>query len=485
VSTYDKGIDALNQEYDDAKASGFGVDVDHYYQHGTQTPEQRDAAYHSALANASSALVARLTTEKGKLDATLDDDALTARTTLNTDPSDANLTKLFQAGLFPVEATLSFSGIDVSKVDLATLVANLKSLGLLPDGVDAAALQEMQSLLHGLTHSPFENLGSLAKLADLMKDMDPAALRLLMSLVPSTDLDKWNDAIAGSGGLIGNDYKLALSNLMLQALCPDEVRKFMASMTSLQPGFNGSLKGAQWTWLNEQLGADAASLSEINQGEVGDCWFIASIGAELQQDPNFVRDHIHDNGNGTYTVTFYDDGKPVQVTVDGQIPTDRDGAGSPGAHTDSSWDSDGPLWLAIYEKAYANYKGGSYEDIEGGWGDQGMSDLSGVDADRHDNDLFDGPSLEDIQQQLADGHPVTVGTRDDSGFWWWQDDDDDRVDGGKLVSDHEYIVKEVDQTDSGWQIVLRNPWGESGSAPYEVTLSEVEYKEFIREVAHG
>jgi hypothetical protein len=279
-----------------------------------------------------------------------------------------------------------------------------------------------------------------------------------------------------------NDYKLALSNLMLRGLGADEVRTFMSSLTALQPGL-GQLKNAEWTWLQQALGADAAAMDEINQGGVGDCWFIASIGAELQKDPNFVQDHIHDNGNGTYTVTFYDDGKPVQVTVDGEIPTSPDG-GATGAHTDPNWGADGPGWLAIYEKAYANFKGGSYEDINGGWGDEGMSDLTGNDADGDDNGLMSGPSLEDIQQSLNDGHPVTVGTRDDAGFWWWQDDDDERIDGGQLVSDHEYIVKEVDtMPDGSRQIVLLNPWGPSGGAPYEIRLSEIEYRSFIREVA--
>lgn len=486
VTTYDTGIDGLNRQYDDAKATGFGVDADQYYDHGTQTQEQRDAAYHHALANATSGLLIRLAAEKAKLDSALDDDATSAKATLNTDPSDANLTTLFQAGLFPVEASLSFSGIDTSKVDIAALVANLKALGLLPDGVDGAALQQMQSLISGLGGSSIENAGDLLRLAELMKGMDPAALRLFMALVPADDLNKWNTAIESSGGFVGNGYKLALSNQMLQALSSDQVRTFMQSMTALQPGFNGSLKDAQWTWLAQELGADSAALDQVNQGEIGDCWFIASIGAEQQLDPSFVSDHIHDNGNGTYTVTFYDDGNAVQVTVDGEIPTNDGGDGSPGAHTDSSWGSDSATWLAIYEKAYASYKGGSYDDIEGGFGDQGMSDLTGVDTGRDDNGILGGPSLKDIQQQLADGHPVTVGTRDDAGFWWWQNDDDDRVDDHKLVSNHEYIVKEVQQTaDGAWQIVLLNPWGASGSAPYEVTLSEAEYRSFIDAVSHG
>lgn len=479
VNSYDTGVEGLNKRYDEAKSTSFGVDADDYYDHGTQSPEQRDAAYQHALTTAQSALVAQLTIEKNKLDATLDDGATSAKTTLNTDPSDANLTMLFQAGLFPVEATLEFSAIDTSKIDIAKLVANLKALGLLPANVDPADLQKMESLLAGLGNGTFNDAAALGGILKLMQGMDPATLKLFMALVPSDDLDKWNKAIAVGGGA-ANDYKLLLSNMMLKVLDPDEVRKFMSSLTVLQPGYDGVFKDATWTWLNQQLGADGANLTQIYQGQVGDCWFIASIGAELQKDPNFVKDHMHDNGNGTYTVTFYHDGKPVEVTVDGEIPTSPDG-GAEGAHTGSNWSSDSATWLAIYEKAYASYKGG-YHAIEGGYGDEGMSDLTGKDADREGN----GASFDDIQKELESGHPVTVGTKDDSGFWWWQDDDDDRVDDGKLVSDHEYIVKEIETlSDGSKQIVLINPWGNGGSAPYEVHLNVAEYKAWINEVSTG
>jgi len=484
VRTYDTGIDTLNRTYDDAKAAGFGVDPDHYYLHGAgMTQAQRDAAYHHALGAAESSLIAMLTREKGRLDATLDDGATTAKTTLNTDPSDANLTKLFQAGLFPIESTLSFSGIDVTKLDLTALVANLKAMGLIPDSVDAATLQEMESILHNLSSGGdlFADVSALGDLADLLQDLDPATLTLFIAILPEEDLDKWNDALERNGTLLGNDYQLALSNLMLQSLTEDEVRRFMRSMTTLQPGL-GQLDGSHWKWLEQELGADSAAMDEINQGGVGDCWFIASIGAELQKDPDFVQDHIHDNGNGTYTVTFYDDGEPVQVTVDGEIPASPDG-GAAGAHTDSDWSLSGPAWLAIYEKAYASYKGGSYQDIKGGWGDEGMSDLTGHDADRSGGGIF-GPSLEDIQDSLDSGHPVTVGTGDDAGFFPWQGDDDERIDDQKLVSHHEYIVKEVVTLPDGQrEIVLLNPWGPKGSAPYEVHLSQAEYYSWINEVA--
>lgn len=488
VRHYDTGIDALNREYDAAAATGFGVDADRYYEHGTQTPEQRDAAYHHAVSGAQAALIARLTREKAVLDAALDDAASAAKATLTTDPSDANLNRLFQAGLFPLQASLDFSAIDVSKVDLALLVANMKALGLLPPGVDAAQLTRIQSLVAGLGSDIFTDQQSMAQVLELLKGLDPQAVELLIATLPPGSLDKWNTAM-GDGGLgLSTEDKIALANLVLKGLTPAEVRRFMSSMTNLQPGFDGVIKDGSWTWLAEELGADSASLDQINQGNAGDCWFIASIGAELQQNPDFVSEHMVDNGNGTYTVTFYDDGEPVEITVDGEIPTRNGGSDSTGSHTNPDWSTDGPLWLAIYEKAYASFKG-DYHAIEGGYGDEGMSDLTGRDAERTspgDGVFGGGMSLDDIQQELAAHHPVTVGTTDDSGFWPWQDDDDDLVDDQQLVSHHEYIVQEVNSMPDGTkQIVLTNPWGPNGSAPYHVTLTESAYEQWINEVSVG
>ena len=51
--------------------------------------------------------------------------------------------------------------------------------------------------------------------------------------------------------------------------------------------------------------ANEPSLSDIQQGSYGDCYFLSSLGALARNDPNAVKNMIHDNGNGTYTVTFH------------------------------------------------------------------------------------------------------------------------------------------------------------------------------------
>ncbi len=120
-------------------------------------------------------------------------------------------------------------------------------------------------------------------------------------------------------------------------------------------------------------GADTA------QGALGDCFFIASMAAIANASPQAIADAItFDKATGKYTVRFFEEArggsmKPVYITVDAYLPTsgnraDPAFAGDPGK----------PLWPAILEKAYAQWKGG-YDVIgEGGTGDQAMAELSGV-----------------------------------------------------------------------------------------------------------
>src|SRR5262249_6721017 len=104
--------------------------------------------------------------------------------------------------------------------------------------------------------------------------------------------------------------------------------------------------------------------------DLGDCWFLAGLGAIALSDPDFIKRQVRDNGDGTYTVTFYErtgDGQfvPRQVTVDGDFPVDS--SGNP-VYDHPAGDE---TWAMIYERAFAQWKGG-YDDIEGGGGDQSM-----------------------------------------------------------------------------------------------------------------
>ena len=119
--------------------------------------------------------------------------------------------------------------------------------------------------------------------------------------------------------------------------------------------------------------------SDTAQGALGDCFFIASMAAVANASPQAISEAItYDKATGKYTVRFFEESrggsmKPVYITVDAYLPTS-------GSRSDPAFAGDPgqPLWPAIMEKAYAQWKGG-YDVIgEGGVGDTAMAEISGV-----------------------------------------------------------------------------------------------------------
>jgi hypothetical protein len=214
-------------------------------------------------------------------------------------------------------------------------------------------------------------------------------------------------------------------------------------------------------------GTGAPDLDDIDQGDLGDCWFLAGLGAVTLADPDFIRDHVHDNGDGTYTVTFYDrtgDGayEPVEITVDDDFPVDA--AGNPVYDHPSG----GETWAMIYEKAFAQWKGG-YGDIEGGWGDDSMEAIYGREFDRLDvDDMSDADLVWQLQQQ-----PVTAGTMNPAKIGDfvlpWDRDLVDRFDELNVVDSHVYTVKGTFERDGQTYVDLYNPWGHDHA---QLTLGE-------------
>ena len=84
--------------------------------------------------------------------------------------------------------------------------------------------------------------------------------------------------------------------------------------------------------------------SDIEQGDLGDCYLMASLSALAAQDPQKIKDALCDNGDGTVTVRlFNNDREPMFITVDKTIPQ-KDGNAVYGQNA---------LWVQMMEKAYA------------------------------------------------------------------------------------------------------------------------------------
>ena len=122
------------------------------------------------------------------------------------------------------------------------------------------------------------------------------------------------------------------------------------------------------------------STSNINQGYLGDCYFLSAIGEIALQDPTTIENMITENANGTYSIEFQINGKADYVTVNDELPEMSNGGDLYPGTSLYFENGNGALWAPLVEKAFAQLdeqsgvatgelgvNGDAYEDIAGGW----------------------------------------------------------------------------------------------------------------------
>jgi hypothetical protein len=87
---------------------------------------------------------------------------------------------------------------------------------------------------------------------------------------------------------------------------------------------------------------------DIDQGQVGDCYFLAPLSAVARVAPGHITDRVVDLGDGTYAVHFQNYDKHVFVRVDGDLAVGRDGR-----PVYAELGRDDSMWVAVIEKAWA------------------------------------------------------------------------------------------------------------------------------------
>lgn len=207
--------------------------------------------------------------------------------------------------------------------------------------------------------------------------------------------------------------------------------------------------------------------NDISQGQLGDCYLLASLGAIALQNRSIIENAIRDNGDGTYTVTFHQrtnkswyefwrgEYETVEITVNNEFGTDANGNpvfAKPGDGTGDQRE----LWPMIIEKAYAQWKGGYQQIGHGGWPHEAMEALTGQRSE-NGGDL----SMSDMADSFSDGEAISVWTGDAKGPLF---------DNGTLVGGHAYFVTNVDRTNN--TVTLHNPWGWDRG---DITISYQEY----------
>ncbi|MCU1532951.1 MAG: hypothetical protein JWO49_2522 [Arthrobacter sp.] len=230
--------------------------------------------------------------------------------------------------------------------------------------------------------------------------------------------------------------------------------------TPAPPVSNPSVKGATYRKVPNQVlfALDSAGnpeisgdLTNIMQGDTGDCYFLAALLTVAARAPDTVLNMVHDNGNGSYTVSFHSRYNgvpgPVKVTVNGDLPYSH---GKPFENGIENIGGKNVSWAAIIEKGWAAANGNSYKGIDG-------TDLSNAQdhdvhnalyaitgkagIDRNPGGPMTGVSFAQMQQDFTNGL-VTLGTSNSKG---------------KLVSNHSYALLGVNS--SNQTVVVGNPEG--------------------------
>jgi hypothetical protein len=195
--------------------------------------------------------------------------------------------------------------------------------------------------------------------------------------------------------------------------------------------------------------ASGPSEDDINQGYIGDCWYLSSLSSVAKVSPDKIRQSVVDFGDGTYGVQFTRSGQSVFARVDGNLPSWYNQAAYANVVNSNGTSA---LWVAIMEKAMTEFMGttASYKNIDGGWmstayASLGLSTMS----------IYGSNAIELAKQlgaALAANKAVTLGIGSVPA-------------GASLIGGHAYTVDHVNKDAQGniISITLRNPWGVDGA----------------------
>jgi len=267
----------------------------------------------------------------------------------------------------------------------------------------------------------------------------------------------WDEWLGGNYGISSDDLSAYVETFDQQRRGRDAAQEALGRARATHDSVQ-----SQWSSELFPGGPERAiNPDAIRQQRIADCYFMASLAAVAQTQPELIRNMVRENGNGTYTVTFPGDPEhPVTVAA----PTETEmGLGNRGGQYGS--------WAGVIERAYAQWRierrdagriGELPEEhdvypatitLEAAHGSSmsryALRVLTGRDSVRSDvADLTDeqlSAQLETALSNPQERSPVTayVPSGDPGGF----------------AGEHEYTVLSFERNGANGFVTVRNPWG--------------------------
>nr|XP_046266467.1 calpain-2 catalytic subunit-like isoform X2 [Scatophagus argus] len=200
---------------------------------------------------------------------------------------------------------------------------------------------------------------------------------------------------------------------------------------------------------------DGASRFDFKQGDVGNCWFLSSIGALTFRKPLLAQvvppnQSFKDNYAGIFHFRFWRFGKWVDVVIDDLLPTRNKVPVSVSSRSEKEF------WAPLLEKAYAKICG-SYGDMIAGNPPEAFKDFSGG-VHMHYKLSKSPPDLWDIMNRATQCNTMM-------GCGSFSEEKGREIfDKFGLVDGHAFAVTGVKRVDSDGNSVnlvrIWNPWGE-------------------------
>ncbi|KAG0050551.1 hypothetical protein BGZ83_004674 [Gryganskiella cystojenkinii] len=232
----------------------------------------------------------------------------------------------------------------------------------------------------------------------------------------------------------------------------DRTRCLYRSLVKTDTNYFGIVSAKRVTELfrNPEFFINGAAPQDIEQGAIGDCWFLASL-AVICNIPGLLEQLCVKRNEqiGVYGFIFFKDGDWVSTVVDDQLFYRTDSRNYKKSLYFSSCSEERETWLPLMEKAYAKIHG-DYESLEGGFTAEGVEDLTGGIATAIlTNDILD-------QDRFWNEEMVKVNKSVLLGCQCMEIDANER---NGIQTGHAYSVIQVAEYKGERLVQIRNPWG--------------------------